>query len=104
VTDGFTMVPFGQGYVSMSAPSKRLMELVLGGDLATGGNPILRWNASNTMASMDPSGNVKPDKSKSSEKIDGIVALIMALGRAAVAGPSQRTASEIYEDRPVRFL
>jgi phage terminase large subunit-like protein len=103
-TDGFVMVPFGQGYVSISAPSKRLMELVLGADLATGGNPIMRWMASNTMVTLDPAGNIKPDKSKSTEKIDGIVALIMALGRASVSGPAKRTASEIYEERPVRVF
>lgn len=80
--DGFTMVPFGQGYVDMNSPVKRLMELVLTGDLAHGGNPVLRWMASNCMAATDPAGNIKLDKSKSREKIDGMVALAMALGRA----------------------
>lgn len=80
--DGFTMVPFGQGYVDMNSPVKRLMELVLTGALAHGGNPVLRWMASNCMAATDPAGNIKLDKSKSREKIDGIVALAMALGRA----------------------
>jgi len=80
--DGFTMVPFGQGYVDMNSPVKRLMELVLTGDLAHGGNPVLRWMANNCMAATDPAGNIKLDKSKSREKIDGMVALAMALGRA----------------------
>jgi len=80
--DGFTMVPFGQGYVDMNSPVKRLMELVLTGELAHGGNPVLRWMASNCMAATDPAGNIKLDKSKSREKIDGMVALSMALGRA----------------------
>jgi phage terminase large subunit-like protein len=80
--DGFTMVPFGQGYVDMNSPVKRLMELVLTGELAHGGNPVLRWMASNCMAATDPAGNIKLDKSKSREKIDGMVALAMALGRA----------------------
>ena len=80
--DGFTMVPFGQGYVDMNSPVKRLMELVLTGELAHGGDPVLRWMASNCMAATDPAGNIKLDKSKSREKIDGMVALAMALGRA----------------------
>lgn len=88
--DGFTMVEFGQGFQSMSAPTKRLLELVLSGDIAHGGNPVLRWMASNVTVRMDPAGNVKPDKSKSTEKIDGIVALIMALGRAMLAPPPRK--------------
>lgn len=89
--DGFEMVEWGQGLASMNAPMKRLMELVLTGELAHGGNEILRWMASNTMAYMDPAGNIKPDKAKSVEKIDGIVALIMALGRAMLVGETQYT-------------
>lgn len=87
--DGFEMVEWGQGYASMNAPMKRLMELALSGELAHGDNPVLRWMASNVMAHMDPAGNIKPDKGKSKEKIDGIVALIMALGRAMVAPAEQ---------------
>lgn len=77
--DGFEMVKIGQGFASMSAPTKRLLELALTGELAHGGNPVLRWMASNVIVQTDPAGNVKPDKGKSREKIDGIVALIMAI-------------------------
>ena len=77
--DGFEMVKIGQGFASMNAPTKRLLELVLTGELEHGGNPVLRWMASNVIVQMDPAGNVKPDKGKSREKIDGIVALIMAI-------------------------
>lgn len=86
--DGFTMVEFGQGFASMNAPTKRVMELVLTGELAHGGNPVLRWMASNVIVKMDPAGNIKPDKSKSREKIDGIVAMIMAVSRvmASIGG------------------
>jgi phage terminase large subunit-like protein len=83
--DGFEMVEMGQGMASMNAPTKRLNELVLGGELAHGGNPVLRWMASNTVVKMDPAGNLKPDKEKSREKIDGIVALIMAVSRVMAA-------------------
>ena len=80
--DGFTMVPMGQGYASMSAPSKELEKLVIGRTLAHGGNPVLRWMASNVAVSQDAAGNIKPAKDKSTERIDGITALVMALDRA----------------------
>jgi len=79
---GFEMVQFGQGYASMSAPMKELARLVLSGGFDHGGHPILRWNASNVSAAQDPAGNIKPDKRSSKARIDGIVALIMALDRA----------------------
>ncbi len=79
---GFTAVRFGQGYASMSPPAKELEKLILERRLAHGGNPVLAWMADNVVVSMDPAGNIKPDKKKSTEKIDGIVALIMALDRA----------------------
>lgn len=89
IDDGFEMVKIGQGFASMFAPTKRLLELVLTGELAHGANPVLRWMASNVIVQTDPAGNVKPDKSKSREKIDGIVALIMAItGVMAATGPS----------------
>jgi len=91
------VVPFGQGYASMSAPTKELERLVLDGKISHGGHPVLRWMASNVTAQQDPAGNIKPAKDKSTEKIDGIVALIMALGRAMVTG---ETAS-VYETRGV---
>ena len=69
----------------MSAPSKELERLILGHDLQHGGNPVLRWMASNVTAKLDAAGNIKPDKEKSTEKIDGIVALVMALGSATSA-------------------
>jgi phage terminase large subunit-like protein len=80
--DGLTMVPFRQGDVSMTAPLKRLMELVLKRELAHGGNPVMAWMASNTVVKIGPTGLMKPDKEKSREKIDGISALLDALGRA----------------------
>jgi phage terminase large subunit-like protein len=92
---GFTMVKFGQGFASMSEPTKRLLELVLTDVLAHGNNPVLRWMASNAIVAMDPAGNVKPDKSRSREKIDGIVALVMALGRLMVQPAQHYTSSEI---------
>lgn len=93
--EGLTMVKFGQGFADMNAPTKRLLELVLTGELSHGNNPVLRWMASNVMAATDPAGNIKPDKSKSREKIDGVVATIMALGRLMVQPAPQYTSSGI---------
>ena len=75
--DGFE---FGQGYKSMSDPTKELERLVLSGKIGHGNNPILRWNCSNIEISMNEAGDIKMDKKKSREKIDGMVALVMALG------------------------
>lgn len=82
--EGIEMVAFGQGFASMSAPAKEFERMVLAGELAHGGHPVLRWNATNACVKQDPAGNLKPDKSKSTGRIDGIVATIMALGRLIV--------------------
>jgi len=81
-----SLVQFGQGFASMSAPTKEVGKMVLSGELAHGGNPVLSWNVSNVAIKTDPAGNEKPDKEKSIERIDGAVALIMAVGRAMLKG------------------
>jgi phage terminase large subunit-like protein len=78
--DGVNVLGFGQGYGSMSAPAKALEGLVVGGKLLHGGHPVLAWQASNVAIQSDHAGNIKPSKQKSNERIDGIVALTMALG------------------------
>ncbi|WP_099463884.1 terminase large subunit [Parabacteroides provencensis] len=78
--EGLTFNPFGQGYGSMSAPTKQFEALVLSEQVEHFGNPVLRWMLSSTLVKTDPAGNIKPDKEKSTQKIDGIVASIMALG------------------------
>ena len=92
---GFTMVGFGQGFVSMAGPTKELLRLVLDRRLAHGGHPVLRWMADNMVVSTDAAGNVKPNKAKSREKIDGIVAGIMGLDRAI----RHLAAGSVYEER-----
>jgi len=94
--EGFTVVPFGQGYASMSPPTKELMTLVLSQKIRHGGHPILRWNADNMVVAQDPAGNLKPDKAKATQKIDGVVALIMAIDRAS---RHQQEGVSIYEQR-----
>jgi len=100
IGDGFTVVPFGQGYASMSAPSKELEKLVVSRSLRHGGNPVLRWMASNVAIETDAAGNIKPSKAKSRERIDGIVALVMALGRMI----SHVGDASPYETRGLRVL
>lgn len=93
--EGFTMVPFGQGFASMASPTKELMALVMSKRIRHGGNPVLRWMANNMVVRQDPAGNLKPDKGKSTEKIDGMVALIMGLDRAIRHG----SGVSVYETR-----
>lgn len=93
-TDGAPMITMGQGFASMSAPTKDFQRLVLTGTpekpiMRHGGNPLLRWAVDNLAVAMDPAGNVKPDKANASDKIDPVVALIMALSRAVAARETQ---------------
>lgn len=76
--------PFGQGYVSMSPAIDALEELLLQERLAHGGNPPLAMCAANAVVLSDPAGNRKLDKSKSTGRIDGLVALAMAAGVEAM--------------------
>jgi phage terminase large subunit-like protein len=80
--EGARMIEFRQGFRSMAAPTRELEKLIVSRKLAHGGNPVTRWMAANVAVAQDPAGNLKPAKDKSTERIDGIVALIMALGRA----------------------
>ncbi|MFW5943162.1 MAG: terminase large subunit [bacterium] len=95
------LVQFGQGYASMSGPSKELEKLVLSQGLAHGNHPVLTWNAHNVVVTIDPAENIKPDKSKSRERIDGIVATIMGLARAIV---HRGQGKSVYEERGIRSL
>ena len=96
--DGFEMVKFGQGYVSMSWPTKELLTLVLSKRIEHGGHPVMNWMIANTVVTEDPAGNLKPDKKKSRKKIDGVYALLMAIARAGVKGVGKKS---IYETRGV---
>lgn len=99
---GFTVVPFGQGFKDMSPPTKELMKLVLEERIAHGGHPVLRWMMDNIYVRNDPAGNIKPDKEKSTEKIDGAVATVMALDRAIRC--SNDTTESVYDTRGLLFL
>ena len=99
---GFTVVPFGQGYKDMSPPTKELMKLVLEKRISHGGNKVLRWMMDNIYVRQDPAGNIKADKEKSTEKIDGAIAMIMALDRAIRCGNDN--GESVYDSRGLLIL
>ena len=99
---GFTVVPFGQGFKDMSPPTKELMKLTLEQKLAHGGHPVLRWMMDNIYIRTDPAGNIKADKEKSTEKIDGAIATIMGLDRAIRCGNDNT--SSVYDERGILFI
>jgi phage terminase large subunit-like protein len=90
---GFTMIEFGQGFRSMTYPTKELMRLILDKKITHNGNDCLNWMLENMVVKTDEAGNVKPDKAKSTEKIDGAVALIMALDIALKGGGEEKEQS-----------
>ncbi|WP_250544131.1 terminase TerL endonuclease subunit [Canibacter zhuwentaonis] len=99
---GFTVVPFEQGFKNMSPASKELMRLALDGRLARAGHPVLAWMTDNITVQQYPAENIKPDKTKSTEEIDGIIALIMALDRAIRNG--SEPAESVYDKRELLVI
>lgn len=92
---GFTVVPFGQGFSSMSPPTKRFYELLMEGKMVHGAHPVLRWMAGNVVVDTDPAGNIKVTKRRSPDKVDGIVAAIMALDRCI---RHEENTGSVYDD------
>jgi phage terminase large subunit-like protein len=100
--DGFKVIEFRQGFVTMSPAAKEFEKRVLTGKVLHGGNPILRWNLGNCRLAEDPAGNIKPTKpgKDSPQKIDGIVCAVMCCGRAMVATDS----GSVYEKAGLKSL
>ncbi len=97
LTDGgLDVVEFGQGFLDMGPPTDEIERLIVGHEFAHDGDPVLRWMASNAVIVEDAAGNHKIDKAKSSEKVDGLIALAMALGRAMVAEPDGSGGTSFY--------
>jgi phage terminase large subunit-like protein len=94
--DGFTCIQMRQGYATLSAPTKSLEKSVLSRMLRHDGHPVLRWNVGNVSVETDPSGNLKPSKKVSTERIDGVVALIMAIDRM---DRNSASGNSVYESR-----
>ena len=95
--DGANMDPFGQGLVSMSAPTKELEKIILGKQIIHNNNPAMNWMLSNVAIQEDPAGNLKVAKNKSKEKVDGIVALVMAIGEMM----SGEDLTSVYDGRGI---
>ena len=102
INDGAKLNPIGMGFVSLSAPTKFLEKLILNKQINHGGNPVLRWMINNVHISEDPAGNIKPNKAKSTAKIDGVIALVCALAEYLnnLEGDNQ----SIYEGRGLLFI
>ena len=99
---GFTVVPFGQGFKDMSPPTKELMKLVLEERIAHGGLPVLHWMMDNIYIRTDPAGNIKPDREKPTEKIDGAIATVVALDRDIRC--RNDTSESVYDSRGLLFI
>jgi len=87
--------------MSMAAPTQEFERVVNRGEFLHGNNPVMKWMASNVAVKMDSAGNLKPDKEKSGEKIDGVVASIMAVGRWMV---TERKKPSVYETRGIQHI
>tara|TARA_R110000868_G_scaffold350508_2_gene611755 strand:- start:501 stop:2087 length:1587 start_codon:yes stop_codon:yes gene_type:complete len=96
--DGIPMSQFGQGYKSMSSPTKELEKLVLKKEINHLNNPVLRWQCENIQLQTDPAGNIKINKQKSSEKVDGMISLVMALGEMMT---DESPGESIYNERGI---
>lgn len=101
-SDGLDVVTMGQGMASMSSPSKEFERLLVSQRINHGDNPVLRWQASNVEVKTDEHGNIKPVKSSTKGKVDGIICSIMAIDRAIKNNDTQE--ESVYETRGIRFV
>jgi phage terminase large subunit-like protein len=99
--DGFEMIGHGQGFASLSAPTKELERRILSKQINHGSNPVLAWMASNVQIEQDAAGNMKPSKSKSTSRIDGIAATLMSLSRITVSDEDQ---TSVYDGGEFTFM
>ncbi len=100
--EGLNLVEYGQGFLSLAAPTAEVERLLVSRSLWHGNHPVLRFCASNVTVRQDAAGNIKPDKERSKERIDGISALINALGRALVRDTNG--GRSIYETQELTFI
>ena len=96
-----TVVLLRQGFKTLSEPMKEIEKLCIAGMLEHDGSPVMRWNVNNVAPTKDAAGNLKPDKEKSREKIDGVTALVMAHG-LAIRTPAPK--ESVYGKRGVRSV
>ena len=100
---GLPVAYLPQGYLSLSDPTKTLLELITGCKLRHGGHPILRWHASNAIAEQDAAGNIKSSKGKSKKKIDGMAALVNAVA-AVIDAAGKEEEPSVYETRGLIWM
>lgn len=99
---GFVAFPFGQGYGSMSPASKDFYQIVMEGKIRHGKHPVLDWNVGNMIVEENAAGDIKPNKRKSTEKIDGAIAMIMGISRATIRANQSR--ESVYSERGLLFI
>ena len=99
--DGINVVQMGQGYSQMSAPVKSTERFILDGKLRHGGHPVLRWNVLCAVPDSDASENIRISKKKSTGRVNGLIALVMAMGRCDANGYNQES---VYAQRGLRSL
>ncbi len=100
--DGIPVLPIRQGYKTLSPACKELERIVMGGMASHRGNPVLAWCLNNVVVSSDPAENIKPDKARSIERIDALVALVIAIAtRQELEGEDRES---IYEGRGIVSL
>jgi phage terminase large subunit-like protein len=106
IEQGLPMQAFGQGYASMSAPTKEFERLVMSEKINHFGNPVFTWHISNVSLQRDPAGNIKIDKERSSEKVDAAVSSVMSLAAWMIANgnPGQPDLNQIYKSNGIRTL
>lgn len=94
---------YPQGIMNMSAPTKEFERVVMSGEIDLMGDPVLRWMLSNVQIYMDINNNIKADKKRSRDKIDGVVALVMAIGGYMSLNDAADN-KQIYREHSLRFL
>lgn len=99
--EGLPFEKFGQGFGSMNAPTKEYQRLMLTNSINVGKNPVSRWHNSNIELDVNPAGDIKITKAKSTEKVDGMIALIMAMGEKMDKHNNQ---GSVYDDRDIIIL
>jgi len=98
--EGIEVTPMGQGFVSMNGPSKQLDVMIANRKFNHGGHQALAWQIGNAVVKTDPAGNIKPDKEKATEKIDGVVALVMAI--EGIPKPDEN--GTVYDSEELLFI
>jgi len=98
------MVALGQGFYSIDWPTKHLTTMILGKTIAHNNHPVLAWMASNVVVEMNAAGSIKPSKRKSSEKIDGIAALVNAIAGSQLIMEEDDKCNDTYGEHEVAVM